>query len=151
MQMKKNNAPGLDDFPAEFYQTFWVVIKVHLMRMFQKFQQGKLPLFHLNHGTVILLPKKENVVQIQQYIPIYLLNVSFQVITKVGTNRVSSAAKVLSVAESVVHPTQTTFMPGRHILEGVVILHETIHDIYRKKIDGVLFEIDFKNMYDKAN
>jgi hypothetical protein len=67
------------------------------------------------------------------------------VVTKVGTNRVSS------VAESFAHPTQTTFMLGRHILEGIVILHETIHDIYRKKIDGVLFKIDFRNVYDKAN
>jgi hypothetical protein len=82
MQMKKNNAPGPDGFPAEFYQTFWVVIKVHLMRMFQKFQQGKLPLFHLNHGTVILLPKKENVVQIQQYIPIYFLTLASKSLQK---------------------------------------------------------------------
>jgi hypothetical protein len=67
------------------------------------------------------------------------------VFTKVGTNRVTG------IAENVVKPTQTAFMPGRHILEGVVILHETIHELHRKKMDGVLFKIDFEKAYDKVN
>jgi hypothetical protein len=40
-------------------------------------------------------------------------------------------------------------MPGRHILEGVVILHETIHELHRKKMDGVLLKLDFEKAYDK--
>jgi mannosylglycoprotein endo-beta-mannosidase len=58
MQMENNKAPGPDGFPAEFYQTLWNVIKVDLMRMFEDFQNGELPLFRLNFGTIILLPKK---------------------------------------------------------------------------------------------
>jgi hypothetical protein len=34
-------------------------------------------------------------------------------------------------------------------LEGVVILHETIHELHSKKLDGVLFKIDFEKAYDK--
>jgi mannosylglycoprotein endo-beta-mannosidase len=64
-QMEKNKAPGPDGFPAEFYQRFWNVIKNDLMAMFVSFQKGELPLFHLNFGTIILLPKKENATQIQ--------------------------------------------------------------------------------------
>jgi hypothetical protein len=41
-------------------------------------------------------------------------------------------------------------MPGIHILEGVVILHETIHEIHRKKMEGVLLKIDFEKYYDKV-
>jgi hypothetical protein len=40
-------------------------------------------------------------------------------------------------------------MPGR-VLEGVVVLHETIHEIHQKKMDGVLFKIDFEKAHDKA-
>jgi hypothetical protein len=115
------------------------------MDMFASFQRGELPLFHLNFGTIIFLPKKENAIQIQQYQPICLLNVSFKIFTKVGTNRVTD------IAEKVVQPIQTDFMPGRHILEGVVILHETIHELHRKKMDGVLVKIDFEKAYDKVN
>jgi hypothetical protein len=45
---------------------------------------------------------------------------------------------------------QTAFMPDRHILEGVVILHETIHELHRKKLDGVLLKLDFEKAYDKV-
>jgi hypothetical protein len=41
-------------------------------------------------------------------------------------------------------------MPGRHILEGVVILHEIIHELHRKKLDGVLLKLDFEKAYDKV-
>jgi hypothetical protein len=130
MQMEKNKAPGPDGFPAEFYQKFWEVIKSNLMSMFVAFHKEELPLFHLNFGTIILLPKKENSIQIQQYRPHFLFNVSFKIFTKVGTNR------ILEVVHTVVRPTQTAFMPGRHILEGVVVLHETIHELHRRKLDG---------------
>jgi hypothetical protein len=63
--------------------------------------------------------------------------VSFKVFTKVATNRITK------LAEKIIKPTQTAFMSGRHILEGVVVLHETIYEIHRKKLDGVLFKIDF--------
>jgi hypothetical protein len=65
-QMEKNKAPCPHGFPAEFYQHFWEVIKGDLMAMFAEFQSGKLPLFYLNFGTIVLLPKKENATQIQQ-------------------------------------------------------------------------------------
>jgi hypothetical protein len=89
MKMEKNKAPRPDGFPAEFYQRFWETIKSYLMAMFLAFQKGELPLFHLNFGTIIPLPKKENAIQIQQYRPICVLNVSFKIFTKVGTNRVT--------------------------------------------------------------
>ena len=106
---------------------------------------GDLPLFKLNFGTITLLPKKEDASRIEQYRPICLLNVSFKVFTKVGTNRVTS------IASRVIRPTQSAFLPGRNILEGVVVLHETIHELKRKPMDGVLFNIDFEKEYDKVD
>jgi hypothetical protein len=143
-QMEHNKAPGPDGFPAEFYQHFWDVLKDDLMAMFTHFQNGDFPMYKLNFGVITLLPKKDNAVQIQQYRPICLLNVSFKIFTKVVTIRVSQ------IAHKIVRPTQTAFMPGRHILEGVVVLHETIHELHRKKMDGILFKIDFEKAYDKV-
>ena len=114
------------------------------MAMFVQLHHGDLPLYKLNFGVITLLPKKDDAVQIQQYRPICLLNVSFKIFTKVGTNRITK------IADKVIRPTQTAFMPGRHILEGVVVLHETIHELHRKNMDGVLFKIDFEKAYDKV-
>ena len=94
-----------------------------IMALFAELRNGDLPLYKLNFRVITLLPKKENAVQIQQYRPICLLNVSFKNFTKVATNRITD------LAHKVVRPSQTAFMPGRHILEGVVVLHETIHEM----------------------
>jgi hypothetical protein len=41
-------------------------------------------------------------------------------------------------------------MQGRYILDGVVTLHETIHEMHRKKLNGVILKIDFEKAYDKV-
>ena len=35
-------------------------------------------------------------------------------------------------------------------MEGVIILHETIHELHRRKQNGVIFKIDFEKAYDKV-
>lgn len=54
---------------------------------------------------------------IQQYRPICVLNVSFKIFTKVVANRFTV------VANMIIRPSHTAFLPGRYIMEGVVILH----------------------------
>jgi hypothetical protein len=74
-----------------------------------------------------------------------MLNVSFKIFTKVLANRLTA------VADKVVRKSQTVFMSGRNILEGVVILHETIHELHKKKKNGVILKLDFEKAYDKVN
>ena len=40
-------------------------------------------------------------------------------------------------------------MPGRYILEGVVILYETLHELHKKKLNRVILKLDFEKAYDK--
>lgn len=110
----------------------------------ENFHAGSLPIFRLNFGIITLLPKKEDASQIQQYRPICLLNVCYKIFTKVCTNRINV------VASSVIKPTQSAFMSERHILEGVVVLHETVHELHTRKLDGLILKIDFEKTYDKV-
>ena len=142
--MAHNKAPGPDGFPVEFYQKFWETIKGDLMSMFHELHARDLPLFSLNFGVITLIPKVQEANLIQQYIPICLLNVSFKIFTKVATNRLNR------VVDKVISPSQTAFLRGRNILEGVVILHETMHELHRKKLSGVILKIDFEKAYDKV-
>jgi hypothetical protein len=59
---------------------------------------------------------------------------SFKFFTKVEVRRLTQ------VAEKLISQSQTTFIPGRNILEGPVILHETIHELHRKKMNGVILK-----------
>jgi hypothetical protein len=85
--MEHNKAPGLNGFPAKFYQKFWDVIKEDLITMFHGSYVGDLSIFSLNFGVITLIPKTQDVSRIQQYQPICLLNVSSKIFTKVATIR----------------------------------------------------------------
>jgi hypothetical protein len=41
-------------------------------------------------------------------------------------------------------------MSGQNILEGVIILHESIHELQRKKLDEVILKLDFEKAYYKV-
>jgi hypothetical protein len=56
--------------------------------------------------------------------------------------------RILKVADKLIGPSQTAFIPRRYIMEGVVILHETIHELHRKRKDGVILKLDFEKAYD---
>jgi hypothetical protein len=68
-----------------------------------------------------------------------------QIFTKVMANRLES------VACRITKPSQSAFLPGRYILEGVVILHETLHELKRKLKNGLILKLDFEKAYDKVN
>ena len=63
-QMKNNKAPGPDGFPSQFYKKCWHIIKGDLLPMFHDLFSGRLQLFHLNFGTITLVPKKTEVVKL---------------------------------------------------------------------------------------
>jgi hypothetical protein len=141
--MEHNKAPDPDGFPAKFYQFFWEVVKPNLMNIFYEFHAGRLPIHSLNFEVIMLVPKIVDAARIQQYRPIFLLNVSCKIFTKVLNNR------ILKVADKVIGPSQTAFIPGHYIMEGVVMLHETIHELHRRKQDGVILKLDFEKACDK--
>jgi hypothetical protein len=68
----------------------------------------------------------------------------FKIFTKVAVRRLTQ------VAEKLISHSQTAFIPKRNILEGAVILHETIHELHRKKMNGVILKIEFKKAYEKV-
>jgi hypothetical protein len=143
--MKHNKSLGSDGFPTEFYQACWEVIKDDLIELFWEFHNGNLPLYSLNFGTIILLLKSRKATRIHQYRPICLFNVSFKIFTKVVTNRISQ------IAQKVISPSQTAFLLGRNIMKGAIVLHETIHELHKKKQNGLILKIDFEKAYDKIN
>jgi hypothetical protein len=142
-QMEHNKAPGPNGLSAEFYQSCWYFIMDDLIALFRGFHRGHLALYSLNFGTIILLPKCREAAKIQQYKQICLLNVSFKIFTKVAMNRVTQ------IAQKVISPSQTTFLPERNIMEGVIVLHETIHEMHRKKHNSLILKIDFEKAYNK--
>jgi hypothetical protein len=143
--LKHNSAPGPDGFPSEFFQDFWDTIKSDLFNLFKSFHDGSLNIERLNFGIVILIPKIPDATDIKAFRPVCLLNVCYKIITKVLTNRLARCIT------SVISELQYGFIKGRYIMDGVLSLHEIIHEVKRKKQNGVIFKVDFEKAYDKVN
>jgi hypothetical protein len=113
--------------------------------MLEDFYDGKLNLSRLNYGVIVLIPKTREVVNIKQFRPIYLLNVFYKLFTKI------LASRLMEVVDDIISENQTTFIKGRNILEGVLILHEVIHELNTKKQSRIILKLDFKKAYDKLH
>lgn len=129
--MKANTAPVPDGFPIGFFKNMWPMLKDLVKELLDDMCKGELDLGRLNYGVISLLPKIKDANTIKQYRPICLLNVILKILTKAVTMRASE------YAGNVISKTQTAFIPGRSILEGVVILHDVLHELDTKK-EGVL-------------
>jgi hypothetical protein len=46
---------------------------------------------------------------------------------------------------------QSTFINGRNIMDGIVSLHEMIHEAKGKKQQGIILKLDFEKSYDKVD
>jgi hypothetical protein len=54
-------------------------------------------------------------------------------------------------ARKLISDTQVAFIPGRYILEGMVVLHEILHEIRVKNLKGIILKLDFKKTYEKVH
>jgi hypothetical protein len=78
--------------------------------------------------------------------PICPLNVFYKLFTKVLTTR------LMEVAEDIISENQATFIRGRNILEGVLMLHVIIHEMQAMQLSGTtILKLDFENAYDRVH
>jgi hypothetical protein len=129
-EMRENSAPGPDGFSVSFYKSSWDTVKAELMNMVNDFSMGNLDIARLNYGVITLIPKVKEATNVKQFRPICLLNVSFKIFTKLFTVRLTG------VANKIINLSQTTFIRGRYIIDGVVMMHEIVHEMSRKKCRG---------------
>jgi hypothetical protein len=106
-----------------------------LFNLFNSFHDGSLNIERLNFGIVTLIPKVPDATDIKAFRPICLLNVCYKIITKVLTNRLARCIT------SVISDLQYGFIKGRYIMDGVLSLHEIIHEVKRKKQNGVILKL----------
>jgi hypothetical protein len=143
--MEKNSAPGLDHFPIEFYQHCWEIIREDLIALFADFYHMKLDIGRINYGIITLLPKIKEANTIKQYRPICLLNVIYKIFTKALMLRLDK------VMGRIINRSQSGFLKDRNIMDGILAMHEILHDTRIKKKDSLILKLDFEKAYDKLS
>lgn len=76
---------------------------------------------------MVLIPKIKQPVCLSQFRPIELCNTIYKTVTKVIVN------KIKEVLPALISPKQSSFVPGHHITNNIVIAQELIHSMHTVK------------------
>ncbi|KAK1666668.1 hypothetical protein QYE76_054827 [Lolium multiflorum] len=145
LEMKADTAPGPDGFPVFFFKKFWGLVKLGVLHILNDFILGRIDIARLNFGILSLIPKVPGADKITQFRPIALINVIFKIVSK------AFATKLDPIAHRIISPNQTAFIKGRFILDGVLALHEIVHELKVKRQGCLLLKLDFEKAYDRVN
>lgn len=114
--------------------------------MRQCFHSNNIPT-EINRTLIVLIPKVDQPINIRMYRPISLCPIIYKTITKIVANRLKA------ILSNLIGPTQTSFVPGRHITENIVVAQEIIHSMRRKKgkRGQMLIKVDLEKAYDRLS
>jgi hypothetical protein len=85
-----DKAPSPDGFTMEFFQKCWEVLKVDIIAVLKEFHNSGKFEKSLNATFISLIPKKAEVVEIKDFLPMNLIGGMYKIILKVLTNRLKS-------------------------------------------------------------
>lgn len=142
--MHTDKSVGPNDFSAAFFQHFWDLISKEIFKCCKGcLSEGSFPV-NLNDTTLVLIPKKDNAERMTNLRPITLCNVLYKILVKVLANRLK---EILPYAIS---KNQSAFVPGRDILDNVLVAFEALHFMKKKNRghDGeVALKLDIPKAY----
>jgi hypothetical protein len=140
-----NKSPGPDGFNFAFVKKFWSLIKGEVRIMFDQFHgNASLPNGLLSY-FITLIPKVPNPTALGDFRPISLLGCLYKLIAKVLAGRLSK------VMNSVVSNSQTAFLKGRHLVDGVVVINEIVDLAKKFGRECLIFKVDFEKAYDSVD
>jgi hypothetical protein len=139
-----NKSPGPDGFNFAFVKKFWDMLKGDIRIMFDQFHGNScLPKSFLSY-FVTLIPKVSSPTSISEFRPISLLGCLYKLIAKVLAKRF---AKVM---DSIISSSQSAFVKGRNLVDGVLVANEVVDWAKRSKKECLIFKVDFEKAYDSV-
>jgi hypothetical protein len=144
-ECESTKRPGPDGVNFGFIKEFWEDIKDDFILVMTEFHTNDRIVKGVNCTFIVLIPKKKNPVNLSDFRPISLIRCIYKVISKVLANRLKK------VIGSVVSETQSAFISGRQILDGVLIANEIVDEAKRKKKEALMFKVDFVKAFDSVD
>jgi hypothetical protein len=118
--MKGDTAPRPDALPVTFYKRFWPALKGPTLQLLNDFALGRVDVSSLHFGILSLIPKVSGADSIKQFRPITLINVILKFIAK------AYAIRLAPFVHMTIDRSQTIFIKGRALHDGVLALHKTL-------------------------
>ncbi|XP_057795996.1 uncharacterized protein LOC131012095 [Salvia miltiorrhiza] len=141
--MDSDSSPGPDGFSGKFFQVGWEIIKHDIWAAVHAFFRKSYLPSGCNSSTLILIPKKENVISVSDLRPIVLSNFLFKIISKVLASRLSR------IADFYVSQNQFGFISGRSIHDCILMGSEGFNCMKRTgRGQNMACKIDIRKAFD---
>ncbi|KAJ9561655.1 hypothetical protein OSB04_006815 [Centaurea solstitialis] len=139
-------APGPDGFSAKFFKAAWDIIGTDVTIAIHNFFYRSHLAGELNHTLLCLLPKSPNASSVADFRPIACCTVLYKCISKM------LVARIKPVLDGIVSRTQSAFIPGRRIVDNILMAHELMVG-YHLNVGQprCAFKIDIRKAYDMVS
>ncbi|GJU95642.1 RNA-directed DNA polymerase, eukaryota [Tanacetum coccineum] len=119
-----DKSPGPDGFTFQFFKNYWSTVGVDVINVVKElFRSSTFP-NGCNSSFIALIPKVLGANQVNDF---HLIGCQYKIIGKILANRLSL------VIDGIISQEQSTFIKGRQIMDGPLILNEDhINDILYK-------------------
>ena len=142
--LNSEGALGPDEIPIFFYKNCWDTIAPDDVADGRPLS-GPMPDGRLNKVYIVLLPKVPGAELIGNFRPIALSNSIYLIIAKVLANHLRE------VLDSLINPLQSAFIPGRQMIDSIVMAEEIVAAWRRSSTSGFLWKVDFVKAYDSID
>ena len=144
MQLNDNKSPGLDGITAEFYKTYWYLLKDDYLQYINSAKTHSFGKHRNTSVTTIIYKYKGEIYQLSNYRPISLINVDLKILTKTLTNRI----KV--VLPTIIHESQTAVF-GRRIDHTVHMIRDLIQLVDNEDSEAAFIFLDQEKAFDRVD
>ncbi len=137
--------PGLDGLPADFYKRFADQLVPLLVEVLNHATAaGRLP-ESMCTGVLTLLHKKGDNKDLSNYRPLSMLTADYKLIASAVNQRMQPSLQTL------VHPDQKGFVPGRHITEHLALQRFVQAHCARTSTKAVFVTLDQAKAFDRVH
>jgi len=140
-----NKSPGPDGFSFAFVKEFWYLMKDEVRIMFDQFLANEVVPKSLLSYFVALIPKVASPLALKDFRPISLFGTLYKKISKVLARRLAG------VMNSIISQSQSAFLKGRNLVDGVVVVNEIVDFARKMKRQCLILKVDFEKAYDSVD
>lgn len=145
LSLPRNKASGPDGFTPEFFCSCWSIIGAEVTEAVMEFFKSGSMLKQWNATNLVLIPKIPNASKMTDFRPISCLNTVYKVISKL------LAGRLKAVLPSVINHSQSAFLPGRLLLENVLLATEIIQGYNKKDVaPSAMLKVDLRKAFDSV-
>lgn len=144
--MPPEKALGPDGFTGRFFKESWEIIKGDVLAVFHKFfTMNRSHFAKINTTNIILLPKRDQSVEMADFSPISLIHSMTKLISKV------LAVRLAKHMDRLISNNQSAFIRTRCIQDNFLYVQNLARSCHRSKTPVLMLKLDIAKAFDSVS